>query len=186
MGFVKGKSGNPHGRPKGILDKRLRLNKALMADGSKLLEVTKAKALEGDMTAMSLLLPRIMPVLRPEGTPVLFELNATLPTSRQIESVVQAMADGLITVDQAKQVAEMIRVMAEARAAEGGGENRDRLIEAFRSMAESGMDSSVPYTPPSTLTPPVSVTPTAAPTPPPPPTAPGDRHQLAVKRPWEK
>jgi hypothetical protein len=145
--FLNGRSGNPRGRPRNIPDKRMRLNRALMADGDKLLEVTKAAAMGGCMTAMSLLLPRIMPVLRPEGTHVLFELNATLPTSRQIESVVQAMADGLITVDQAKQIAEMIRTMAEARAAEGSGENADRLTALFREMAQ-GLDArtSVPYT----------------------------------------
>jgi hypothetical protein len=30
--FVKGKSGNVKGRPKGIIDKRMRLNKALMGN----------------------------------------------------------------------------------------------------------------------------------------------------------
>lgn len=133
--FKPGRSGNVKGRPKGIIDKRLRLNKSLMADGSKLLEVTKAKALEGDMTAMALLLPRMMPTLKPEGSPVRFALDASLSTSKQIEALIQALADGQLNVDEAKQVAEMIRLLAEARAADGQGENAERLIQAFRDMA---------------------------------------------------
>jgi hypothetical protein len=132
------KPGNRYGikgRPKGILDRRLRLNKALMADGDALLAVTKAKALEGDMMAMSLLLPRMMPTLKPEGSPVRFALDASLETSKQIEAVLQAMADGQLSIDEAKQVAEVIRLLAEARAADGSGDSAEKLTAIFRQMA---------------------------------------------------
>jgi hypothetical protein len=133
--FKPGRSGNVKGRPKGIIDKRLRLNKSLMADGDALLEVTKAAALSGDMTAMSLLLPRMMPTLKAEGTPIRFALDASQTTSKQIESVVQAMADGQITVDEAKQIAEMIRLLAEARATDGTGDSIERLSALFKELA---------------------------------------------------
>jgi hypothetical protein len=150
--FVKGQSGNVKGRPKGIIDKRHRLNKALMADGDALLSVTKAKALEGDMTAMALLLPRMMPTLKPEGSPVRFALDASLETSKQIQQIIQALADGQLTVEEAKHIAEMIRLLAEARVADGAGEHAEKLVQAFREMAQV-VDKAAPYTPPGTLTP---------------------------------
>ncbi|MFL6600180.1 MAG: DUF5681 domain-containing protein [Steroidobacteraceae bacterium] len=136
MGWVKGQSGNKAGRPKGILDKRLRLNKSLMGQGDALLAVTTAAALAGDMTAMSLLLPRMMPTLKPEGSPIRFALDASLETSKQIEQVLQALADGQLSVEEAKHVAEMIHLLAEARSADGADESADKLNQAFRRMAQ--------------------------------------------------
>jgi hypothetical protein len=100
MPFQKGQVSNPKGRPKGIIDKRMRLNKALMGDGDALLKVTVDAAKAGDMTAMSLLLPRMMPTLKPEGTPVRFALDPTLSSSKQIESVLAAVAAGQLTVEE--------------------------------------------------------------------------------------
>ena len=74
-------SPNKSGRPRGVVDRRMRLNKALMADADALLDVTKAAALAGDMTAMSLLLPRIMPVLKADGALVQFDFDASLPSA---------------------------------------------------------------------------------------------------------
>ena len=62
--FKQGQSGNPHGRPKGSRNYSTRLLEALDEDASELMRVTKEKALGGDMTAMKLLLDRILPVRR--------------------------------------------------------------------------------------------------------------------------
>lgn len=135
--FKPGQSGNVKGRPKGIIDRRQRLQKALSVDSASLLAALTTKALvEGDVQAHALLINRYMPALKPEGSPIRFALDATLPTSKQIEAVMQALADGQLTVDEAKQVAEMIRLLAEARTADGAGENAHKLVDAFKGMAQ--------------------------------------------------
>jgi hypothetical protein len=174
--FPPGNRANPKGRPKGIIDRRLRLNKALMGQGDALLATTIAAALGGDMTAMSILLPRMMPTLKPEGSPVRFPLNVDAPLSDQIAQVTAAVANGQLTIEEGERVANMIRALAEAKAAEGSGEAADRLTQAFREMAQV-VDKGIPYTPP-----PGRVT-ALAPTPPAPaaPVAP-----RKYPMPWEK
>lgn len=120
--------------PKGILDKRLRLNKSLMADGGALLAVTKAPAMAGDMTAIPLLLARMMPTLEPEGSPIRFALDASLDTSKQTEQVLQALVGGRLNVDETKQIAELVRHLAEAGVSDGAGDSSDKLSAMFRKV----------------------------------------------------
>lgn len=136
MAFVKGQSGCPTGRPKGIIDKRMRLNKALLADADELLEVTKAKALDGDMGAMALLLPRVMPVLKPEGSLVQFTLDSKASAAVQIESVMAAVADGNLTIEQGHLMVAMIRQRAEVIALEGAGDGAAQVVDALRAFAQ--------------------------------------------------
>ncbi len=118
MRFVKGKTGNPSGRPRGVVDRRMRLNKALLADADALLDVTKAKALDGDMTAMGLLLPRIMPVLKADGALVQFDFDASMPVSKAAEQVLAAMADGKLSADTGKAIIDAINALGNLRAVE--------------------------------------------------------------------
>jgi hypothetical protein len=133
-----GKSPNPSGRPCGIVDKRMRLNKALMDDADALLQVTKAKAMEGDMTAMALLLSRAVPTLKAESAErVAFAFDSSKSLSEQLAMIAQAAADGAITLEQAHQFAEICKALATVRAMEtGGGDKESALVEAFRNFAK--------------------------------------------------
>ena len=135
--FKPGQSGNPAGRPRGIVDKRMRLNKALMDDADALLQVTKAKAMEGDMTAMALLLSRAVPTLKAESAErVAFAFDASKSLSEQMQQIAQAAADGDITLEQAHQFTEIAKALATVRAMEtGGGGTENALITAFRDFA---------------------------------------------------
>jgi hypothetical protein len=130
-------SPNKSGRPRGIVDKRMRLNKALMDDASALLQVTKAKAMEGDMTAMALLLARAVPTLKAESAErVAFAFDASKPLSDQLAAIAQAAADGAITLEQAHQFSEIAKALATVRAMESGGSGTESaLINAFRDFA---------------------------------------------------
>jgi hypothetical protein len=96
------------GRPRGALDRRQRLQKALAEDGSTLLDVATAKALAGDMQAMALLLPRLMPTLRSEGALCSFELDQSLSYEEQAKSVLAAVTCGQLDLDSAKTIMDMI------------------------------------------------------------------------------
>ena len=132
-----GKSPNASGRPRGIVDKRMRLNKALMADADALLQVTKAKAMEGDMTAMSLLLSRAVPTLKAEsGERVEFEFDASKTVADQLLQVAAAVASGQLTIDQGKQFAEILHRIATVRALNQGGDSQAALIDAMKEFAK--------------------------------------------------
>jgi hypothetical protein len=133
MTFKKGQSGYPKGRPKGIIDKRMRLNKALMGSADALLAVAIAKAMEGDPQMLTTLLSRLMPTLKPEGAPVRFEHDTTLSPSKQIESVIAAIAAGKLTVEEGLHVVKAIESLANTRSMEGEGP--DNLIDAFKKIA---------------------------------------------------
>lgn len=137
MPFVKGQSGNPAGRPKGIIDRRARLNRALLDNADNLLEIATAKAQAGDPQMLSLLLSRVMPVLKPEGSLVRFELDTSASLPAQLEQVTRAVAAGQLTVEEGKQIAEMIERLANVRALADGESKADALIAAFKQMATS-------------------------------------------------
>lgn len=59
--FTKGQSGNPAGRPVGSKNKCTQFRELLEDDLPALVSVLRDKALEGDMSAMRLLLERLVP-----------------------------------------------------------------------------------------------------------------------------
>lgn len=59
--FQPGRSGNPKGRPKGIIDKRQQMQRALSEGADAVIAVVKQKALEGDMQAAGLVIPGARP-----------------------------------------------------------------------------------------------------------------------------
>lgn len=68
-------SPNPQGRPKGIIDKRMKVNQSLLADADDIAKVVIQSALSGDMQAASLVLSRIAPTLKAQTETVQFELD---------------------------------------------------------------------------------------------------------------
>ncbi|HZJ95249.1 MAG TPA: DUF5681 domain-containing protein [Thiopseudomonas sp.] len=101
--FAKGKSGNPAGRPRGALGKATRWREALEPHGDDLFKVAVEHALGGDMTALKLCLERISPPVKPNSDPVEFALHGET-LSEKAESVLQAIADGVIDVDSGRKL----------------------------------------------------------------------------------
>lgn len=59
--FTKGQSGNPAGRPIGSKNKSTQFKELLEEDLPALVSVLRNKAMEGDMSAMRLVLERLVP-----------------------------------------------------------------------------------------------------------------------------
>lgn len=117
--WVKGgPSPNPAGRPKGIVDKRQKVQVALMDDAPAIARVVIDAALEGDMQAASLVLARIAPTLRSQAQPVAFEFDATAPIARQVEMVLDGIASGAVPADIGKQIIDAVGALSAIRATE--------------------------------------------------------------------
>ncbi len=101
--FKAGTSGNPAGRPKGALGKATRWREALEPHGDDLFKVAVQHALDGDMQALKLCLERISPPVKPNSEPVVFDLTGD-SLSAKAESVLQAVADGVIDCDSGRKL----------------------------------------------------------------------------------
>ena len=101
--FKAGTSGNPAGRPKGALGKATRWRKELEPHGEALFRVAVESALNGDMAALKLCLERISPPVKPNSEPVVFDLTGD-SLSAKAESVLQAVADGVIDCDSGRKL----------------------------------------------------------------------------------
>lgn len=72
MVYVKGQSGNPEGRPKGLTDRRKIFSKYIKEDMPEMIATAKRLAKEGDQQMLKLFLERFLPCipkdeLIPEG-----------------------------------------------------------------------------------------------------------------------
>jgi hypothetical protein len=64
--FQPGQSGNPSGRPKGIVDERSRVRIELQGHASELIALALDRARSGSDAVLVALLNRLLPPLRPE------------------------------------------------------------------------------------------------------------------------
>jgi Family of unknown function (DUF5681) len=114
--FVKGRSGNPRGRPPGARNKKT-LAAAVLLDGESEALTRKAVelALAGDPTALRLCIERILPPCRERA--VRFELppieNAA-DVSVAMNAVTSALPRGLITPGEAERIANVVETFARA------------------------------------------------------------------------
>ena len=111
-------SPNKSGRPRGIVDKRVRVAQQMLDDVQGIVEVMTAKALEGDSAAASLILGRVLPSLRSQAQPVAFEFDATAPIARQVEMVLDGIASGAVPADIGKQIIDAVGALSAIRATE--------------------------------------------------------------------
>ena len=98
MGYVKGQSGNPSGRPKGTTSKELR---SLRHCAPELVELIKQQAFSGCLQSQKLIIDRILPSLKP------VELCIKLPgfpngasPAQQARYLLQATAAGVLSQAQ--------------------------------------------------------------------------------------
>lgn len=102
-----------------------RLRRELLEDGKlgKLVDKTYDLAMAGDVSAIRILLDRVIPALRVQAAPVQFDLPAGTPTE-QARALLTAAAAGELPPDVA---AELIAACGRLVAIEQGDELRKRL-----------------------------------------------------------
>ena len=117
MPFEPGKSGNPAGRPRGATSTTI-IREALeqvFTDGEKgLLAAICESAKSGDLTACALLINRLYPQLKPVQPMSVFSLGGTTP-SDQAQSILQAVADGVLPADIGVQLISAVGRVLEIR-----------------------------------------------------------------------
>lgn len=112
------KSPNPSGRPKGIVDKRMKVTQALMDDAVTIARVVIDAALDGDLQAAALVLARVSPALRSQLSTVEFDFDANASVSGQVEQVLAAIAQGQVAPDAGRQIIDAIAALSNVRATE--------------------------------------------------------------------
>ncbi len=109
MAWPKGKSGNPRGRPahplaerfRGVVEPRLDEIITAMIDA----------AANGDAQAAKLLLDRCIPPFKPVQPTTAFPLDGDSLTAKA-ESILAAVASGLIAISDAKQLIDALALLA--------------------------------------------------------------------------
>lgn len=130
--------GNAAGRPKGIIDKRQRLQQTIRDGIAPVIAKLHEQALEGDTSAAALLLSRgIAPLKAESDDRVSFAFDSSKPIADQLIQVAQAVANGELTMDQGTRFAEIIQRIAAVRALSQGSDQQAELIQAMRDMART-------------------------------------------------
>ena len=97
--FQKGQSGNPAGRPKGIIDKRALLKKFIEPYNEDLVIKAVNLALNGNEQMLRLLLSRVLPATpREEIIPIDIDLDSVETYSEKCKLLDQSISNGKISL----------------------------------------------------------------------------------------
>lgn len=134
--FKSGVSGNPKGRPKGVIDKRQKLRIALEERAEELLDVVINRAMQGDAQMQRILLGRLIPPAKPESSLQSFYLPEG-SLSEQADAVIQAVGKGELPTSNAHELLSAISLSLKIKEAEEL-EQRVRKLEENVSVKWQG------------------------------------------------
>lgn len=112
QGFLKNRSGNPRGRPKGSKDKRTILLEQLQDAGQEITNVVIEQARAGDLSAAALVWQRILPPLKAQAAPVAFQFDRSATLLEQGGSILAAVASGQMDADTARALIGCLSTLA--------------------------------------------------------------------------
>lgn len=100
MTFKPGQSGNPSGRPRGIVDSRLALRRRLESRSEEILDTAVERAVSGSDSLLAALLSRLLPTVKPETPAVAFS------------SIADDVLEGKVSPTAGKEVLEVLTLQA--------------------------------------------------------------------------
>ena len=129
MPFQKGESGNPAGRPRGIVNRATALAQNLLSERAegiarKVIELAE----EGDMAAIRVCMERLVPPIKHQ--PIAVELPPIEKAADSVEavaSIAAAVAAGELTATEAAELAKVVDVYVGALATRGFDERLTKL-----------------------------------------------------------
>jgi Family of unknown function (DUF5681) len=108
--FVKGQSGNPKGKPRGVRHTATQISYALMEGNlEEVLATVIERAKGGDMTACKMVLDKVLP--NTKDRPIALEIpliNDLNDVGNAQAEILQAVASGSITPNEGERVASII------------------------------------------------------------------------------
>ena len=137
-GFLKGKSGNPAGRPPGSRCQATLMAQALFDDkGQAIVEKIIELALEkGDLTALKLCIDRILPLLKSRHVPfALPEIRTAKDIVAAYGAVLNAVSEGHLTPDEATSVSSILEAMRRATDSADTDERLKRIEAVLEARA---------------------------------------------------
>ncbi len=105
MTFNVGQSGNPKGRPVGVVSKRIQLSKLLEPSAEKLIAKVVSMALEGNIDALRLCIERLIPRAKDEAIKV-ENLRGSL--AEQGREILKQVGVGVLKPTEGKLLIEAI------------------------------------------------------------------------------
>ncbi len=99
--FTPGKSGNIHGRPVGVPDRRSKLRKMIESDSKELIGKAVRLAKNGDQAMLTLLINKIVPTPKGESVPIKIPLDASSSPAAQSKNLFSAISGGKISIEDA-------------------------------------------------------------------------------------
>ncbi len=137
-GFLKGKSGNPAGRPPGSRCQATLMAQALFDDkGRAIVDKIIELALEkGDLTALKICIDRIVPSLK--SRPVIFALPE-IKTAKDLVAaygaILEAVSEGQLTPEEASRIAAILDATRRAADAADTYERLAKIEAKLETMA---------------------------------------------------
>lgn len=107
MTFKAGESGNPSGRPPGIIDKRTKLRGLLDQHAETIVAKLIEHATAGESTALKLCIERLIPRVKPDSG-ICFalpegRLDAPETKLQIIDGIIQSVSSGQMTIEEANR-----------------------------------------------------------------------------------
>jgi F0F1-type ATP synthase gamma subunit len=139
MPFQKGQSGNPAGRPRGIVNRATALAQDLLSEHAewiarKVIELAE----EGDMAAIRVCMERLVPPIKHQ--PVAVELPPIEKPADSVEavaSIAAAVAAGDITAAEAAELAKVVDVYVRALDSKGFNERLTALEKEIQGTRDA-------------------------------------------------
>ena len=107
--FVRGCSGNPAGRPRGIKDKRVALRSLMEPAKERLIHKAVTLALSGDTAALKLCIERLVPVLKATSEPIATGVPiADTTPALQARAIFERVASGQIAAEDGEKLMSLL------------------------------------------------------------------------------